>query len=79
MAKGVLGTALTVLARNAHVTEGAIESLVTARSSGWISGSALGGLLYQRINGHSLMVTAFACLAVVHVLVPLVSNFLALV
>jgi FHS family Na+ dependent glucose MFS transporter 1 len=67
-----LGPTLPALAENVGVTVGAISILFTTRSFGYLSGSLLGGWLYDRFHGHRvlsglLLVAALALVAVPNV------------
>jgi FHS family Na+ dependent glucose MFS transporter 1 len=66
-----LGPTLTALADQTGVTLSVISSIFVARSTGYLSGSILGGRLYDRWPGHPVMATVLGTMALAMALMPL--------
>jgi FHS family Na+ dependent glucose MFS transporter 1 len=66
-----LGPTLPALAAQTHAGVSEISLLFTARSTGYLMGSLLGGRLYDRIPGHPVMAIAMLIMAACMVAVPL--------
>ncbi len=67
-----LGPALPFLAENVGVTFARISFLFTASSLGYMTGSAGGGRLYDRFQGHRLMIGALILMIVMSILIPII-------
>jgi fucose permease len=68
-----LGPTLPDLAAHTQTQLGEISFLFTARALGYLLGSFLGGRLYDRVSGHSLMAAALIVMATMATLTPLLS------
>jgi len=68
-----LGPTLPGLAENTRTHLSEISYLFTARSSGYLAGSFLGGRLYDRMPGHRVMVTVLVVAAAMMGLAPTLS------
>ena len=68
-----LGPTLPDLAAHTQTQLGEISFLFTARALGYLLGSFLGGRLYDRVSGHSLMAAALIVMATMAALTPLLS------
>jgi len=66
----MLGPALTELRERTGSSIGAIGSLFVAASIGHMSGSAISGRLYDRIEGHRLLALGLAVLGAFALLIP---------
>ena len=71
-----LGPMLPFLANNAAVSIAHISFLFTADSLGYMLGSVGGGRLYDRFDGHKLMILALALMVLISVIIPLTPVFL---
>lgn len=70
MTMTVIGPALTELRERTGSSIGAIGSLFVAASIGFMSGSALGGRLYDRLPGHRVLAAGLVVLGASVLLVP---------
>lgn len=68
-----LGPTLLGLAENTQTEVREISFLFTARSFGYMLGSLLGGRLYDRVPGHTVMAGALAVMMLMMALAPLLS------
>ncbi len=73
-----IGPLLPYLAENVNVSLAQISFVFTASSLGYMAGSAGGGRLYDRFNGHRLMVIALSLLIVALFLFPVTNVFYVL-
>jgi len=73
-----LGPMLPYLADHVSVSFAQISFLFTATSLGYLTGSAGGGRLFDRFQGHHLMLIALLTMAITVSLVPITSVFLPL-
>jgi len=70
-----LGPLLPTLAETTMTSLAQISFLFTARSLGYMVGSAGGGRLYDRINGHKLMIVALGLMVIINILIPVMPIF----
>jgi FHS family Na+ dependent glucose MFS transporter 1 len=75
LAMASLGPILPFLAENTGVSIGQISFLFTARSLGYLTGSAGGGRLYDRFKGHKLMILSVSAMVLAAFFIPLISWF----
>lgn len=66
-----LGPMLPFLAENAAVSLAQISFLFTSDSLGYMLGSVGGGRLYDRFEGHRLMILAIALMVIFSIVIPL--------
>jgi FHS family Na+ dependent glucose MFS transporter 1 len=74
----VIGPALSELRERTGAGIGAIGSLFIAASIGFMSGSLLGGRLYDRLDGHRVLAASVATLGSLMLLVPHAGSLVAL-
>ena len=67
-----LGTMLPFLAEHINVDFARVSFLFSARSLGYLIGSAGGGRLYDRLNGHKIMILSLGLMIVMSFLTPLI-------
>lgn len=79
MTVAALGPTLPGLASHTHTGLGAISSLFTARSLGYLMGSFQGGRLYDRLPGHSILSIVLLLMAAMLAWIPFVSRLWVLV
>jgi FHS family Na+ dependent glucose MFS transporter 1 len=72
MVAAALGPTLPGLAEHTQTGLREISFLFTARSSGYLIGSLLGGRLYDRLPGHPLMTIVLMVMAVTMALTPII-------
>jgi len=70
-----LGVLLPYMADNIGVSIAQISFIFTTGSFGYMVGSAGGGHLYDRFNGHHLMILALVIMALMGILIPLIPWF----
>jgi len=70
-----LGPLLPSLADTTNTSLGQISFLFTASSLGYMAGSAGGGRLYDRFNGHKLMILALVLIVLTNVFIPFLPSF----
>ena len=70
-----MGPTLSRLAENTQTSVGQISLLFTAKASGFIIGSLLGGYLYDRISGHPVLASMMILIDVGFYFVPIISVF----
>ncbi len=75
LAMASLGPILPYLAQNVDVTLAQISFLFSATSLGYLIGSAGGGRLYDRFNGHHLMLLALVTMVVTSIIIPMIPVF----
>lgn len=75
----VIGPTLPGLAEHTHTRLSEISFLFTAHSLGYLTGSLIGGWLYDRIPGHPVMAGALFIMTVVMSVVPVMSLLLFLI
>ncbi len=75
LAMASLGPILPFLASNTGVSIGQISFLFTARSLGYLAGSAGGGRLYDRFKAHKLMILSISAMVLAAFFIPLISWF----
>lgn len=73
-----LGPTLLALSQNVGATVGAISILFTTRSFGYLSGSMLGGWLYDRFHGHRVLSGLLLVAAVALASVPSINMMVLL-
>jgi len=73
-----LGPMLPFLADNASVSLGQISFLFSADSLGYMLGSAGGGRLFDRFDGHKLMMLAISMMVIISILIPLTLVYILL-
>jgi len=70
-----LGPLLPTLADTTRTSLAQISFLFTATSLGYMVGSTGGGRLYDRVNGHKLMIIALGLMFVIYLLIPMLPGF----
>lgn len=70
-----LGPLLPTLSQSTGTSLAQISFIFTARSLGYLLGSASGGNFYDRINGHKLMIFCLSLMAAGHFFIPLFPTY----
>lgn len=78
LAMASLGPILPFLAENTGVSIGTVSFLFTARSLGYLLGSAGGGRLFDHFKGHPLMIASLVLMIVTGIFLPVIPWFLLL-
>lgn len=73
-----LGPTLPGLAAQTNSKIQQISFLFTARSFGYMAGSFIGGRLYDRFSGRSILILTILCMGIFMALVPLTSSLIIL-
>ena len=73
------GPTLPTLAKQSHVSLGAISYLFTARSLGYVLGATKGAKLFDRRAGNPIMAATLVLMAAMMALTPLTASFWFLV
>jgi FHS family Na+ dependent glucose MFS transporter 1 len=71
-----LGPLLPALSAATHTSLALISFIFTARSLGYLLGSWAGGHVYDRVNGHKLMIAALTVMMIGHLSVPLLPVYI---
>ena len=79
LAGSALGPTLPTLAEQTGATIAKISFLFTASSIGYLIGSVGGGQLFDRLNGHRLMLAATLLMALSFFFIPLTTYFYVLI
>lgn len=70
-----LGPLLPTLSQTTGTSLAQISFIFSARSLGYLIGSAGGGQFYDRVNGHKLMILCFSLMVIGHFSIPLFPTY----